>query len=162
MNKKERNFTHRTTQRIRLLLELLLVRAGSLGARGEDDVDESAVVLDSLLGAPSRELLLVLLLLYLGGLVLDLTGTRKRAVDLSSTAKAKHEVQRGLLLDVVVGEGAAILKLLAGKDETLLIRGDALLVLDLGLDVVDGVAGLDLEGDGFARQSLDEDLHFRV
>ena len=42
-----------------------------------------------------------------------------------------------LLLDVVVGQGAAILQLLAGEDQTLLIRGDALLVLDLGLDVVD-------------------------
>ena len=60
------------------------------------------------------------------------------------------------LLDVVVGESAAILKLLAGKDQALLIRGDALLVLDLGLDIVDGVRGLDLEGDGLARQGLDE------
>jgi hypothetical protein len=34
-----------------------------------------------------------------------------------------------------------------------------LLVLDLGLDVVDGVAALDLERDGLARQRLDEDLH---
>ena len=63
------------------------------------------------------------------------------------------------LLDVVVREGAAILELLAGEDETLLIRGDALLVLDLGLDVLDRVGGLDLEGDGLASQSLDEDLH---
>ena len=34
-----------------------------------------------------------------------------------------------------------------------------LLVLDLGLDVVNGVAGLDLQSDGLASQSLDEDLH---
>ena len=58
------------------------------------------------------------------------------------------------LLDVVVGEGAAILKLLASEDQALLIRGDALLVLDLGLDIVDGVRGLDLEGDGLTRQCL--------
>ena len=32
------------------------------------------------------------------------------------------------LLDVVVSEGAAVLKLLTGKDQTLLIRGDACLV----------------------------------
>ena len=31
----------------------------------------------------------------------------------------------GLLLDVVVREGAAVLELLAREDETLLIRGDA-------------------------------------
>ena len=31
--------------------------------------------------------------------------------------------------------------------------------LDLGLDVLDGVRGLHLEGDGLAREGLDEDLH---
>ena len=90
------------------------------------------------------------LLRFCVGLLLSLFGT---------TAKAKHKVQSRLLLDIVVGEGAAILELLASKDEALLVRRDALLVLDLGLDVVDGVAGLDLERDGLARQSLDEDLH---
>jgi hypothetical protein len=34
-----------------------------------------------------------------------------------------------------------------------------LLVLDLGLDVVDGVRRLHLEGDRLAREGLDEDLH---
>jgi hypothetical protein len=60
------------------------------------------------------------------------------------------------LLDVVVGESAAIFKLLSGKDQTLLVGGNTLLVLDLGLDIVDGVGGLDLEGDGLAREGLDE------
>ena len=57
-------------------------------------------------------------------------------------------MQRALLLDVVVGESAAVVQLLARKDEALLVGGDALLVLDLGLDGVDGVGGLDFEGDG--------------
>jgi len=35
------------------------------------------------------------------------------------------------LTDVVVRQGASILQLLAGEDQTLLIRGDALLILDL-------------------------------
>ena len=60
------------------------------------------------------------------------------------------------LLDVVVGESSAILELLTSEDQSLLVRGDALLVLDLGLDIVDGVRGLDLEGDGLARQGLHE------
>jgi hypothetical protein len=60
------------------------------------------------------------------------------------------------LLDVVVGEGSAILELLAGEDQSLLIRGDALLVLDLGLDIVNGVRGLDLKSDGLAREGLHE------
>ena len=52
-----------------------------------------------------------------------------------------------LLLDIVVGQGTAILKLLASKDQALLVGRDALLVLDLRLHIVDGVRGLDLEGD---------------
>ena len=65
--------------------------------------------------------------------------------DLHTTAEAEHKVEGGLLLDVVVRESAAILELLASEDQALLVRGDALLVLDLGLDVVDGVGRLDLE-----------------
>jgi hypothetical protein len=65
-------------------------------------------------------------------------------------------VQRRFLLDVVVGERAAILELLAGEDQALLVWWNAFLVLDLGFDVVDCVRGLDLEGDGLAREGLDE------
>ena len=68
-------------------------------------------------------------------------------------------MEGGLLLDVVVRKSAAVLELLASEDQALLVRGDALLVLDLGLDVVDGVGRLDLESDGLAGESLDEDLH---
>merc|ERR1711977_420046 len=53
---------------------------------------------------------------------------------LTSSTETEHKVKGGLLLDVVVLKGAAILELLASEDETLLVRGDALLVLDLGLD----------------------------
>jgi hypothetical protein len=59
-------------------------------------------------------------------------------------------MQGGLLLDIVVGEGTAILQLLSGEDQALLVGRDALLVLDLGLDIVDGVAGLDLKSDGLS------------
>ena len=71
-------------------------------------------------------------------------------------------MESGLLLDVVVGEGPSVLKLLASEDQPLLVRGDALLVLDLGLDVLDGVGGLDLKGDGLASEGLDEDLHLLI
>ena len=59
-----------------------------------------------------------------------------------------------LLLDVVIGESAAILKLLASENQALLVRRDALLILDLALDIVDGVRGLDLKGDGLAGERL--------
>jgi hypothetical protein len=62
-------------------------------------------------------------------------------------------VEGRLLLDVVVRKGSAVLELLTSKDESLLVRGDALLVLDLGLDVVDGVRRLNLEGDGLTRKA---------
>ena len=65
----------------------------------------------------------------------------------------------GFLLNVVGSEGPAILQLLAGKDQTLLVWGNALLVLDLGLDVVDGIQGLHLKGNGLASQSLHKNLH---
>ena len=68
-------------------------------------------------------------------------------------------MQGRLFLDVVIREGAAIFQLLAGKDQPLLVRGDALFILDLGLHVLDGVTGLHLQGDGLAGQGLHEDLH---
>jgi len=68
-------------------------------------------------------------------------------------------VEGRLLLDVVVRKGSAVLKLLSSEDESLLIWWNSLLVLDLGLDVLNGVSWLDIEGDGLTSQSLDEDLH---
>ena len=49
-----------------------------------------------------------------------------------------------LLLDVVILKGSTILKLLSCEDESLLIGRDALLVLDLSLDIFYGVRGLDI------------------
>merc|ERR550514_1078229 len=79
--------------------------------------------------------------------------------DLHSSTETEDQVKSGLLLDVVVAESAAILKLLSSKDKTLLIRRDSFLVLDLGLDVVDGIRWLNIKGDGLSGQGLDEDLH---
>merc|ERR1719274_164688 len=76
-----------------------------------------------------------------------------------ATAEAQHQVQRGLLLDVIVRQRPPILELLAREDKALLVGRDPLLVLDLRLDVVDGVRRLDVQRDGLARQRLDEDLH---
>ena len=59
--------------------------------------------------------------------------------DLHTTSKSEDEMKSGLLLDVVVGEGATVLELLAGEDQTLLIGGNTFLVLDLSLDIIDSV-----------------------
>ena len=139
------------------------VGALSLGAGSEDHVDVSSVVDLSLLCFTDGNRvhlraahvgLALLLLLDLGSLVLHLTGTSQRAVDLTTTAQTKHQMERGLLLNVVVRQSAAVLQLLAGEDQTLLIWGNSLLVLNLGLDVLDGIRGLDVERDGLSCVSL--------
>ncbi|OBQ34350.1 MAG: hypothetical protein AN484_26720, partial [Aphanizomenon flos-aquae WA102] len=96
-----------------------------------------------------------------GGLHVQRDGLARQRLDedLHAAAQAQHQVQRGLLLDVVVGQRAAVLQLLAREDQALLVRRDALLVLDLGLDRLDVVRGLHVQRDGLARRRLDEDLH---
>ena len=78
--------------------------------------------------------------------------------DLHSSTEAEHQVEGGLLLDVIVAERAPIFKLFPCENETLLIRWDTLLILDLSLDVVNGVRGFDIKSDGLARKGLHENL----
>ena len=68
-------------------------------------------------------------------------------------------MQSRLLLNVVIRKSSAVLELLPSEDQPLLVRGDALLVLDLRLNIVDGIAGLHLKSDCLASKSLDKDLH---
>merc|ERR1712242_73189 len=130
--------------------------------------DATTTVLTGALAPQPSDLALVTDLVILQGskldllmLVLDLFGSGivLLLALLAATTKAEDQVQGRFFLNVVVGQSAAILQLLAGKDQPLLIRGNSLLVLDLGLDILDGIRGLDLKGDGLPRQSLDEDLH---
>merc|ERR1719305_1814176 len=71
----------------------------------------------------------------------------------------ENQMQSGLLLDVVVREGATILKLFASKDQPLLVWGNAFFILDFGLDILNGVRRFNLKGDGLASQGLDKNLH---
>ena len=68
-------------------------------------------------------------------------------------------MEGGLLLNVIIAEGATVLKLLSSEDQPLLVWGNTLLVLDLGLHVLNGVGRFDLEGDGLSSEGLNEDLH---
>merc|ERR1712193_81423 len=65
----------------------------------------------------------------------------------------------GFFLNVVIGECTSILKLFACEDQALLIGWNSFLVLDFGLDIVNRVAGLDVESNRLAGQGFDEDLH---
>jgi len=56
-----------------------------------------------------------------------------------TTTETEDQVESRFLLDVVVRESAAVFELLSGEDQSLLVRGNSLLILDLGLDIVDGV-----------------------
>ena len=84
---------------------------------------------------------------------------KPKAKHLLATTKTKDQVESALLLDVVVAQSATVLQLLSGKDQTLLIRGNTLLVLNLGLDVINCIRRLNLQRNSLASQSLDKDLH---
>ena len=68
-----------------------------------------------------------------------------------ATAKPEDKVKGGFLLNVVIGQGPSIFQLLPSENQTLLIRWNTFLVLNLGLDIVDGVTALNLEGYGLPR-----------
>merc|ERR1719228_2772315 len=67
--------------------------------------------------------------------------------DLHTSTKSQDKMECGFLLDVVVAQGTTIFQLLASEDKTLLVWWDSFLVLDLGLDIVNGVTGLNLKSD---------------
>jgi len=76
-----------------------------------------------------------------------------------TTTKTKDKVKGGFLLDVVVGERAAIFELFSCEDQSLLLWWDAFFVLDFCLYVGDRVIWLDVQGDGLSSESLDKNLH---
>ncbi len=69
----------------------------------------------------------------------------KQATHVLTSTKAQNKVQSGLLLNVVITQSAAILKLLSSKDETLLVWGNSHLVLNLLLNVFNTIAGLNIK-----------------
>ena len=99
-----------------------------------------------------------------GGLNIEGDGLTSKGLDedLHTTSKSEDEMEGGLFLDVVVLEGATVFELLSSEDESLLIWGNTFLVLDLSLDVFNGVGGLDIKSDGFTCEGLNEDLHFFI
>lgn len=74
---------------------------------------------------------------------------------------------KGHLIFSVPGQGTAVLELLASGDQAPLVRGDTLLVMDLSLDIVDGVSqaepardrlagarGLEVSGKGLGSEEM--------
>ena len=79
--------------------------------------------------------------------------------DLHVSAEVQYKVECVLLLDAVGRQRPVILKLLARVEQPLLVRRSSFLVLDLGLDTVNGVRCPAVQGDGLACGRLDKDLH---
>merc|ERR1711994_421518 len=96
-----------------------------------------------------------------GGLHIKSDGLAREGLDkdLHASAEAKHQVERRLLLDVIVRESPAIFKLLARENEALLVWRNAFFILNLRFHIVDRVGGLHIKSDGLAREGLDKDLH---
>jgi len=63
------------------------------------------------------------------------------------------------LLDVVIRQSPSIFKLFSSKNQTLLIWRNTFLVLDLRLDIFNGVRGFNLQGNGLSGEGFDKDLH---
>merc|ERR1719400_1000970 len=78
---------------------------------------------------------------------------------LISSSQSKHQVQRRLLLDVVIRQSPSILQLLPSEDQSLLLRWDSLFILNLGLHVLDGIIWFHIQRDRLSRQRLDKYLH---
>ena len=114
-----------------------------------------------------RDALLVLnLLLHILNAVARLNIYRDRLTceclheNLHAATETQDQMECRLLLNIVVRKGLTILELLAREDQALLIRRDALLVLNLLLHILNAVARLNIERDRLASKSLDENLHF--
>ena len=78
---------------------------------------------------------------------------------LLSTSQTQHQMKSWLFLYVVVAQSAAIFKLLASENQSLLVWRNTLFILDFGLHILNGFAGFNLTGDGFSCQVFDKDLH---
>jgi len=122
--------------------------AGStlLGGTLASETVDLAVVVDLVVLQHSELDLPLLVLDLLGGGVILLLPL------LGSSPEPEDEMKGRLLLDVVVGESTAILQLLTSEDQSLLIWGNSLLILDLSLDILNRVRGLDLKSDGLTRE----------
>merc|ERR1712012_325679 len=53
-------------------------------------------------------------------------------------------MKSAFLLDVIIRKSSSVLELLSSEDQSLLIWGNSFLVLDLGLDILNGVRWLNL------------------
>ncbi|WVZ09607.1 hypothetical protein V8G54_014137, partial [Vigna mungo] len=78
---------------------------------------------------------------------------------LHSTTKPQHQVQSRFLLDVIISKGSPIFQLLPSKDKPLLVWWNSLFVLDLCLDIINGIRAFNFQSNGLSCQRLYKNLH---
>jgi len=79
--------------------------------------------------------------------------------NLHSTSESEDQMKGRLFLNIVILESSAIFELFTSEDESLLIWGNTFFVLDLGLNIFDGVRLFDVESNGLSSEGLHENLH---
>jgi hypothetical protein len=79
--------------------------------------------------------------------------------NLHSSSQSKDQMESGFLLNVIIGEGSSVFQLFSGKNKSLLIGGNSFFVLDLGLDVFNGIRGFDFQSDSLSSKSFNKNLH---
>jgi hypothetical protein len=77
-----------------------------------------------------------------------------QSLELQTTPETKDQVQRRLLLDVVVRKCATIFQLFPSEDQSLLVGRDTFFVLNLCFHIDDGVRSFHIKGDGLTGQGL--------
>ena len=68
-------------------------------------------------------------------------------------------MKSGFLLDVVVAQGTSVFQLLSSEDQSLLVWRNSFLILNLGLDIINGIGWLNIQSDGLSSECFHKDLH---
>jgi len=76
-----------------------------------------------------------------------------------TTSESEDKMERRFFLDIIIRKRSSIFELLSSEDQSLLLWRDTFLVLDLSLDVGDGVVRLYIQSNRFSCEGLDKDLH---
>merc|ERR1719445_2360997 len=63
------------------------------------------------------------------------------------------------LLDIIISKSSTIFQLLTSENQTLLVRRNTFLVLDLLLHIFNCVTRFNIQSNSFTSQSFDENLH---
>ena len=79
--------------------------------------------------------------------------------DLHSSSKSEYQVECWFFLDVIIAQSSSVFELLSSENKSLLIGRDTFLVLDLGLDILNGVWWLNIKSNCFSSQCFHENLH---